>query len=58
MSTDMRLGHGGRFKQLSEKLARKGVRDPKALAAHIGLKKYGKEKMTKWAEEGKERAGE
>lgn len=37
-----RLGSGKRFQALSSKLAhRPGVRDPDALAASIGRKKYG-----------------
>ncbi len=40
------LGSGGRFKQLESKLAsRPGVRNPGALAASIGDKKYGAKKM-------------
>ena len=41
------LGSGGRFKALSGKLKKKGVKNPNALAAWIGRKKYGKKKMTK-----------
>jgi hypothetical protein len=33
---------GQRFKKLTKKLAKKGAYDPKALAAYIGRKKYGK----------------
>jgi hypothetical protein len=50
-----KLGSGKRFKSLANKLARKGVQDPDALAASIGRKKYGNKKMTKMAEKGKER---
>ena len=39
------LGSGGRFKALSSKLKAKGVKDPDALAASIGRKKYGARKM-------------
>lgn len=40
------LGEGGRFKALKAKLgARPGVRDPGALAAYIGRKKYGTAKF-------------
>ncbi len=35
------LGSGDRFKDLSRKLKDKGAKDPDALAAHIGRKKYG-----------------
>ena len=55
MTDSMKPGGGGRFRKLSEQLARKGVRDPKALAASLGREKYGQAKMTKWAEQGKAR---
>lgn len=42
-----KLGTGARFKALSGKLAKRGVRDPKALAAWIGRKKYGAKKFGK-----------
>jgi hypothetical protein len=45
------VGQGGRFSALEEKLAaRPGVRDPEALAAAIGRKKYGKAKFQKMEE--------
>lgn len=37
-----KLGSGGRFKKLTAQLAAKGADDPKALAAFIGRKKFGK----------------
>jgi HK97 family phage prohead protease len=40
-----KLGSGARFKALKASLAAKGARDPGALAAHIGRKKYGKAKF-------------
>ena len=42
-----KLGTGKRFKQLSSKLKKKGAKDPKALAAWIGRKKYGPKKFAK-----------
>lgn len=40
------LGTGQRFSALTQQLAAKpGVRDPKALAAAIGRKKFGAKKM-------------
>lgn len=48
-----KLGTGARFKSLAKKLASKGAKNPKALAAFIGRKKYGKKKMTKLSSEGK-----
>jgi hypothetical protein len=47
------LGSGARFKRLSGKLAGKGAKNPKALAAWIGRRKYGKEKFQKLAAGGK-----
>jgi hypothetical protein len=56
MNDKNKLGNGGRFAELSKKLARKGVDDPKALAAKIGVEKYGQKKMSGWAAKGRERA--
>jgi hypothetical protein len=41
------------FRKLSNQLRRKGARDPNALAAHIGRKKYGKKGMAKKAAAGR-----
>lgn len=41
------------FKKLTQQLERKGVRDPEALAAEIGRKKYGREKFQRAAARGK-----
>ena len=49
-----KLGSGARFKSLTAKLAKRpGVTNPKALAAFIGDKKYGKAKMQKMAARGR-----
>lgn len=40
------------FEKLTKSLAGKGAQDPKALAAWIGRKKYGKEKFQKMAKGG------
>lgn len=48
----MKLGGGGRFAKLTGKLAKKGAKNPKALAAFIGRKKYGKKKMQSMAKKG------
>ena len=40
---------GGRFQELKESLSKKGVKGPGALAASIGRKKYGANKMAKMA---------
>lgn len=47
------LGSGERFKALSSKLERQGVRDPDALAASIGRKKYGAKKMAQLSAKGR-----
>lgn len=47
------LGSGKRFKTLSKQLARKGAKDPDALAAHIGRKKYGKKRFSELAKKGR-----
>lgn len=39
------LGSGQRFASLETKLAKRGVRNPAALAASIGRKKYGAKKF-------------
>lgn len=50
-----KLGSGKRFKALSRSLAKKGARNPDALAASIGRKKFGKKKMAKMAAAGRRR---
>jgi hypothetical protein len=50
-----KLGGGGRFKQMEDKLKGK-VDDPAAVAAAMGRKKYGAKKMAKMAAAGKKRA--
>tara|TARA_A100000172_G_scaffold20591_1_gene11706 strand:- start:4333 stop:4512 length:180 start_codon:yes stop_codon:yes gene_type:complete len=50
-----KLGSGVRFKNLTTKLKKSGVKNPKALAASIGRKKYGKKKMSVMAAKGKKR---
>lgn len=42
-----KLGSGGRFRALSGKLSKRGVKDPRALAAWIGRKKYGPSRYAK-----------
>lgn len=54
--SNMRLGGGGRFEALKEKLASEpGVRNPGGLAAAIGRRVYGKEKMAAMAKAGENR---
>lgn len=50
-----RLGDGSRFKALTLKLRARGVRNPKALAAYIGRKKYGAPWMARAAAAGRRR---
>jgi len=47
------LGSGERFSQLKGKLAARGARDPGALAAYIGRKKYGKKRFAQLGQKGK-----
>lgn len=48
------LGSGERFVKLEKSIASKGdVEDSKAVAAAIGRKKYGEDKMEKMAKAGK-----
>lgn len=48
----MKLGGGGRFQKLTKSLSAKGAKNPKALAAYIGRKKYGAKKMASMAKKG------
>ena len=41
------------FKKLREKIAKSGAKNPDAVAASVGMKKYGKKKFEKAAHEGK-----
>lgn len=52
------LGSGLRFQALTKKLGKKkGVKNPKALAASIGAKKLGRAKMQSLAAKGKKKRG-
>jgi hypothetical protein len=50
-----RLGSGERHRQLSAKLKKRGVRNPDALAAFIGRRKYGKARYQQLAARGRRR---
>jgi hypothetical protein len=52
-----KLGSGKRFKQLENKLSKKGIKNPGALTAYIGRKKYGNTKFNKLAQKGRARKG-
>lgn len=56
MAKSMKLGGGGRFQAVEKAAARSGASDPKAVAAAVGINKYGKAKMEKMAKTGKARA--
>ena len=52
-----KLGSGGRFAALKAKIAAKGkVRNPGAVAAAIGRKKYGSKKFAQLSAKGKKNA--
>ena len=56
MSKSMKLGGGGRFQKLKEKLEKQhGVKDAGAIAAAEGRKKYGNKKFQHLAIAGKNR---
>jgi len=50
-----RLGSGARFKAVERAAARSGARNPAAVAAAAGIKKYGKRKMARMAAAGRRR---
>lgn len=54
MARKPKLGTGKRFSKLVNKLKGK-VKNPRAVAAAIGRKKFGKKKMTKLASAGRKR---
>ena len=55
MARGARAGGGGRFAKLTAQLKKKGAKNPKALAAWIGRKKYGKKRMSKMSAAGRRR---
>lgn len=55
MARKPKLGSGKRFKQLKSKLAKKGARNPGALAASIGRKKFGKKRFAQLSARGRKR---
>jgi hypothetical protein len=50
-----KLGSGARFKAIEKKAAAGGAKDPAAVAAAAGIKKYGVAKMEKMARAGKKK---
>jgi hypothetical protein len=56
MAKSMAPGGGGRFAKLKGQLAKKpGIKNPGAVAAAIGRKKYGASKMAKFSAAGRAR---
>lgn len=53
MANAPKLGTGTRFKKLSSQLAAKGVKNPDALAAAIGRRKFGAGKFAKLSARGR-----
>jgi hypothetical protein len=53
MKEKPKLGSGQRFKNLVKDLKKKKVKNPGALAAWVGINKYGKAAMTKMALKGR-----
>lgn len=51
-----KLGSGARFASLKKSLAKRGARNPGALAAYIGRKTLGKARFQKLAARGRARA--
>lgn len=51
-----KLGTGKRFKAVEASARKSGARDPKAVAAAVGRKKYGAKRMAKMAAAGRRRA--
>jgi len=50
-----KLGSGARFKKVEEEAKKSGAKNPAAVAAAAGMKKYGKKKMEKMAQAGKKK---
>ena len=48
-----KLGSGARCKKVEEEAMKSGAKNPAAVAASVGMKKYGKAKMEKMAQKGK-----
>jgi len=48
-----KLGSGARFKAVERAAAKSGAKNPAAVAAAAGMKKYGKAKMQKMAAAGR-----
>jgi hypothetical protein len=53
MAKKPKLGSGKRFSNLENSLSKSGAKNPAALAAFIGRKKFGKKKFSKLSAKGK-----
>jgi len=51
--TKAKLGSGTRFKKIEAEAKKSGAKNPAAVAAAAGIKKYGVSKMEKMAQKGK-----
>lgn len=51
-----KLGSGKRFKEVEASAKKSGAKNPAAVAAAAGIKKYGVKKMEEMAQKGKARA--
>lgn len=56
MAKKPKLGTGARFKAVEASARKGGARNPAAVAAAVGRKKYGAAKMAKMAAAGRKRA--
>ena len=50
-----KLGAGGRFAAIAAAAKKHGAENPEAVAAFVGIKKYGAKKMTEMAQAGKKK---
>jgi hypothetical protein len=48
-----KLGSGSRFKKIEKEAKKSGAKNPAAVAAAVGIKKYGVKKMEAMAQKGK-----
>lgn len=52
-----KLGSGARFKAVERSAAKSGAKNPAAVAAAVGRKKYGAKKMASMAAAGRKKTG-
>ena len=51
-----KLGSGGRFAYVKQQAAKSGAKNPAAVAAAVGRKKYGAKKMASMAAKGRKKS--